>query len=105
MDVPASFPRDSWPASLAGAQPKFSARLINGKYIVGLTNEERLERYLLCADLLEQMAAYSRRKRAQSPDEPLQDFLQRLEVAVRGKNWEVSPIEITWVLAQLKEQL
>ncbi|CAE6895246.1 hypothetical protein R69927_05054 [Paraburkholderia domus] len=44
MRVPDDFPRDAAPAALAGAQPKLAARMINGRFVVGLTEEERMER-------------------------------------------------------------
>ena len=42
--IPDSFPLDPWPAALSGAQPKLAVRLIDGKYVTGLTDAERIER-------------------------------------------------------------
>ena len=36
--IPDSFPLDPWPAALSGAQPKLAVRLIDGKYVTGLTD-------------------------------------------------------------------
>ncbi|MFM0480559.1 helix-turn-helix domain-containing protein [Paraburkholderia strydomiana] len=33
------------PASLSGAQPKLAGRLINGKFVVGQTDDERYQRW------------------------------------------------------------
>jgi hypothetical protein len=44
-EIPEDFPRDPFPTSLAGSPPKLAARLIGGKYITALTDEERAERY------------------------------------------------------------
>ncbi len=41
--APDDFPRDAMPASLSGAQPKLAARLTDGKFIVGQTDDERHE--------------------------------------------------------------
>ena len=50
--VPEDFPWDPFPASLAGAQMKVAAREIDGKYVVGLTEDERRGRYMVCLDLV-----------------------------------------------------
>ncbi len=42
--VPEVFPRGDTAATIPGAQPKFIARKIDGRYVVGLTKEERHER-------------------------------------------------------------
>lgn len=42
--VPDDYPDDPYPSGLGGAQPKFSARLIDGRYVVGVTDAERAER-------------------------------------------------------------
>jgi hypothetical protein len=49
--VPEDFPREPYDTLLAGSQPKFALRSVDGKYRVGLTNEELLERYDACEDL------------------------------------------------------
>lgn len=103
--VPESFPRDTSPASVAGVQPKIAVRFIDGKYVSGLTDEERQERFSICEDLAVQLISYCKRKRAASTDEPLDVFLARVEDSVRGKGWDVSPIEITWIIGQLRERL
>ncbi|OYU44721.1 MAG: hypothetical protein CFE44_11435, partial [Burkholderiales bacterium PBB4] len=53
IPVPEDFPRDPFPAALAGSQMKLAARLIDGRYVVGLTDEERYGRFLMCSDLVE----------------------------------------------------
>lgn len=100
--VPYCFPRDPWPTALPGAQPKFAARLLQGRYVVGLTDVEREERYLMSADLLEQLTAHVRHNRTQQSTEPLESYLLRLEQMVRDQGGEVSPIEMTWVFQQLR---
>lgn len=105
MTVPEGFPRDPWPAALPGAQKKYSARLINGRYIVGLTGEELVERYQLCEDMVQQLVAYSRRKLPTNPCESQEAFLAKLEEGVRAQDLDVSPIEISWVMARVRERL
>lgn len=50
------FPHGGLTTAIAGVQPKLAARLIDGHYVVGETEEERLERYLICEDLAMQLA-------------------------------------------------
>ena len=56
--VPDDFPRDVTPASLSGAQPKLAGRLIEGKLVVGLTEDERRERWDICEDLAQQLVGH-----------------------------------------------
>jgi hypothetical protein len=56
--VPFDFPRNPFPASLSGCQPKVAARFIDGRYVVGLTDAELEGRYICCADLVEQLSIY-----------------------------------------------
>jgi hypothetical protein len=105
MDVPESFPRDPWPAALSGAQPKLALRLEDGQYKSGISDEEREARYAMCADLVEQLVAYCRRKQAQQPEKPLETLLEQVDAAVRTRGWDTSPIELTWCMARVREQL
>lgn len=105
LEIPESFPRDPWPATLSGAQPKLAVRLIDGQYIAGLTDAERFERYDICEDLAQQLVAYCRRKHSVHPDEPLNSLLRKVENSARGKGWDVSPIELTWVMSRVREEL
>ena len=54
--IPDSFPLDPWPAALSGAQPKLAVRLIDGKYVTGLTDAERIERYEICEALAQRLS-------------------------------------------------
>lgn len=105
LEIPESFPVDPWPAALSGAQPKLAVRLIDGQYIAGLTDAERLERYEICEDLAQQLVGYCRRKQSERPDEPLNSLLRKVEHSARGKGWDVSPVELTWVLGRVYEVL
>jgi 5'-deoxynucleotidase YfbR-like HD superfamily hydrolase len=105
MDVPESFPRDPWPAALSGAQPKLALQQVDGKYVAGVSAEEREARYVMCADLVEQLVAYCRRKQAERPEKPLETLLEQVDAAVRTKGWDTSPIELTWCMSQVRERL
>ena len=103
--IPDSVPLDPWPAALSGAQPKLAVRLIDGKYVTGLTDAERIERYEICEDLAQQLVGYCRRKQSERPDEPLDSLLQKVENSARGKGWDISPVELTWVMGRVREAL
>lgn len=105
MDVPESFPKEPWPAAIGGSQRKYSARLIGGKYVVGLTSEERLGRYRACAEMVEKLLAYCRRKLAAKPELSRERLLQRVDAALLIEAPDLSLLEQAWCLAQVKEGL
>lgn len=105
VEVPQSFPRDPWPAAIAGAQPKLAARLIDGRYVVGMTKDELFERYVICEDLVQQLVVYCKRKRKEHPEWSLDELLLKIERGVQTKGWDVSPIEIAWMMQRLRESL
>jgi len=100
--VPSDFPRDPFPAALPGSQPKFSARLIDGRYVVGLTQEERKERYLACMDLFDQLRGYVTRKHAQKPDLTISAILDNVSGRIAHQGWELGSVELDWIMKQLR---
>ena len=95
--VPDDFPR-AIPGSLSGAQPKLSGRLVDGRFVEGLTDEELRARYEACSDLAGQLMDYAKRKRAQLADLPLREFLRQLRASVVKKRWDIDADELTWVM-------
>lgn len=104
MQVPDDFPRNPFPASLAGTQAKFAARMINGRCVVGLTDDERAERYAMCLDLVEQLVAYCRRKSLEQPTRSPNELLGWVERGVRNKQavWQLGGTEVDWIVAQMR---
>lgn len=100
--VPDDFPRDPFPASLAGAQIKVAASEADGHYVVGLTEEERCGRYLMCADLVEQLGGYTTRKRVQRQDLTLEALLDEIDAGIRRKGWELGKVEFDWIMGRLR---
>lgn len=100
--VPSDFPRDPFPAALSGSQPKFSARLIDGQYVVGLTQEERKQRYLACVDLVDQLTAYVKRKHTQRPDVTLPAVLDNVASRIPYQGWDLGRSEIDWIVKHLR---
>jgi len=103
-NVPDDFPRDPFPASLAGAQPKLAGRLIDGKFVVGLTEEERAGRYKACQDLVDQLVAYCHRKAIECPARSSDDLLDWVARGARNKQvaWRLGGPEIEWVIEQVR---
>lgn len=100
--VPEDFPRHPFPASLSGAQPKFSARLIDGRYVVGPTEDELTARFLMCSDLVEQLTSYTEKKRHERKELRLAALLDQVDVGIRRKGWEVDKLELDWIMNHLR---
>lgn len=103
-DVPDDFPRDVAPASLSGAQPKLAGRLIDGKFVVGQTAEERFERWDLCEDLAQQLVPKARADAAKYPSNSPAVTLQRMRNAMERKQW-VTVVEMDWLIERLRKLL
>jgi len=100
--IPEDFPRDPFPAALSGSQLKFAARLIDGRYVVGLTDEERRERYEVCLDLVEQMKTYTDKKQLQLPELSMEQLLDKIDKSIRLKDWGLSSVEFDWIMKELR---
>jgi hypothetical protein len=99
--VPDDFPRDVTPASLSGAQPKLAVRMIDGKFVGGLTAEERAERWTVCEDLAHQLVPKTIKDAAKNPEHSHDETLRRVRRAIEGKGW-VSVLEADWLMARLR---
>ncbi|TAL98767.1 MAG: hypothetical protein EPN73_02330 [Paraburkholderia sp.] len=104
LDVPEGFPLDIVPPVVSGAQPKVCARLSNGVYVVGQSDDERLERWLLCEDLARQLVGVAEKDALAHPDRSPSQTLERVEVSVGRKGW-VSPDELAWLIRRLRTLL
>lgn len=107
--TPLDFPRESTPASVPGVQPKVTARLVNGCYRTGPTDEEVWERYAMCEDLAQQLAAYCQRKAAENLHWTREFSLERVERGladkVRQGAWDVTTEEQQWVISRVRSIL
>ncbi len=103
--VPDDFPRVAFPASVAGAQAKFGGRMIHGRFVVGLTEAERAERYAMCLDLVTQLAGYFRRKAVEPPARSQDELLNWVERGVRNKQaaWQLGGPEVDWIVEQMRQ--
>ncbi|TIW59617.1 MAG: hypothetical protein E5V48_17175 [Mesorhizobium sp.] len=102
--VPDDFPRDVTPASLSGAQAKLAGRLIEGKLVVGLTEDERYERWDICEDLAQQLVGKAQKDAGRNPQHSREVTLQRLRRAIEAKGW-VSVVEADWLVERLRALL
>lgn len=110
LRVPADFPRDKPLASVPGAQPKLAVRLVDGKYISGLTDEEGLERYKCCEDLAQQCVTYCARKVAKVPaltrELCLTNVRKGCALKVQSGEWVyLSEAELDWVIKRARQIL
>lgn len=101
-DIPQDFPRGFTSPTLPGAQPKFVARKIDGKYVVGLTQSELYERWVYCEDLAQQLATRTLRKQAAGLVPDLDAFYSETERRVRGQGWELSHDEVIWLMKRTR---
>ena len=105
IGVPDDYPRDPHPAGLGGAQPKYAARLIDGRYVVGLTDEERKDRYAYCAAWVETLVAYVPNKRLRRPDMSLEDILTYIHAGIRSERGDLGESELDWIMTQLRKRV
>jgi hypothetical protein len=99
--VPDDFPRDVTPASLSGTHPKLAVRMIDDKFVAGLTAEERLERWTICEDLARQLVPKTLKDATKNPDHSHDETLQRIRRAIEGKQW-TSVVETDWLMDRLR---
>lgn len=103
--VPEDFPRFRPPAAVAGAQAKLAVRKVGDTYSADFTPEELTARHEMCEDLLLQLLPYCRRKQAERPDWTSEQLLDKVARSLRGKGWDLTDPELTWMVGQLGEQL
>ncbi len=102
--VPADFPWDPTPALLSGAQPKLAVRSIDGRFVVGLTAEERWVRWDMCEDLAQQLVAKTLQDAAKHPQHSTEVTLNRMRRAIEGKKW-TARVETDWLMERLRSLL
>ena len=86
-------------------QPKLLVRKVGDLYVAGQTQAERLARYEICLDLVQQLLPYCRRKKTEKPAWSVQDIVDKTHQAIRSKNWGLSEAEIQWAVAQVAQGL
>jgi len=100
--VPNDFPRGITAATLPGSQLKFVARQIDGRYVVGVTQEELHARWLYCEDLAQQLAQRTLHKQREGLVTDLAAFYADTERRARGQGWAVTQAELDWIIQRMK---
>ncbi|MEZ2307256.1 hypothetical protein AB6809_11570 [Paraburkholderia sp. RCC_158] len=104
MTAPEDFPWDTTPAALSGTHPKVAGRMIDGKFVVGLTATERFERWDVCEHLAHQLVAVARKDAAKHPQHSHEEMLQRVRRDLERKGW-VEVVEMDWLTKRLRTLL
>jgi hypothetical protein len=99
--VPADFPWDPTPALLSGTHPKLAGRSIEGRFVVGLTAEERYIRWDMCEDLAQQLVPKTLKDAAKYPEHSREVTLARMRRAIERKNW-TERVETDWLMERLR---
>jgi hypothetical protein len=98
--IPTTFPRTY--GAVGGAQAKVLIRKQGGMLKVSPSEDDIAERYEFCADLVDQLNAYCRRKLEDHPDWTVTFNVERAERGLRQKvlsgEWSLSGEEIRWVM-------
>ncbi len=106
--LPVDFPRPPSQGAISGAQPKLLLRKIGDMYQAGPTDDEVYERFVVCDDLAEQLAAYASRKMTANAWS-LETAVTRVEAGVRKKVhsgiWDFSTAEVTWTMDRTRQIL
>lgn len=98
--IPTTFPRTY--GAVGGAQAKVLIHKKGGTLKVTPSNEDIAERYEFCADLVDHLNQYCRRKLEEHPDWTVTYNIDRAERGVRQKvlsgEWPLSEGEIRWIM-------
>lgn len=101
MKAPEDFPWQA-PPVVSGAQPKLAARLVDGRYIVGETAEERDVRWDYYEDLAQQLVKPALKDLDKHPENSHEKTLQRVRRTVADKGWAEGPAEMDWLIERLR---
>lgn len=106
LQIPDDFPKEGPISSISGTQPKFVARKIGDRYVVGRTPEELFERHACCEGLVQQLVKYATSKATEDSDWKHGLFLERTSKAVaqqcQSREWDITPEEQEWIMARVK---
>jgi hypothetical protein len=98
--IPTTFPLTY--GAVGGAQAKVLIEKKSGMLRVTPSNDDIAERYEICADLVDHLNAYCRRKLEEHPDWTVTHNVERAERGLRQKvlsgEWPLSEGEIRWVM-------
>jgi hypothetical protein len=103
--LPDDFPRGGMASTLPGAQPKLNAQKVNGKFVVGYSQEELRLRYTLCQEYVDVLPAHCMQMRQQKIGMTEEVVLERTGRALAHRHWQLSGAEVDWVIGKVAEIL
>lgn len=104
--IPDDFPHCRDDGAIPGAVPKYLARQTReGKFVVGLTQEELWRRYQQCCTLATGMTSYCENKLRENPSWSSQFLMDRTGLKIASEAWGYTDDEITWVLKRIATEL
>jgi len=103
--VPEDFPRAGALSTLPGAQPKFQARYLDGRFVVGPSPQELQLRYTACREYTEVLPAYCEGLQSRHPDWTTSKVLEHTGRALAQRHQRMSGLEIDWVVTKVAAEL
>ncbi|MFL9906879.1 hypothetical protein [Paraburkholderia sp. RL17-337-BIB-A] len=103
-DLPDDFPHDTMPAVAPGMQNKIGVILSCGHYVAGQTDQDRAERYNICAGLGHQLVSIARKDAAKRPADPHDVTLARVRKAI-ATTASRPPAELDWLMRRVRTLL
>ncbi|SEB92706.1 hypothetical protein SAMN02787142_0575 [Burkholderia sp. WP9] len=100
MKAPDDFPWKN--PLLSGSQPKLAGRMINGRFVVGETEEERDERWEYLEDPAQQLVTAALKDVEKYPENPHEKTLRRVRSAVADEDWVEGRAEMDWLVERLR---
>lgn len=100
--TPVEFPRTTEHGAVSGAATKFLARYVDGRYLVGDTQDETRERYVACCSLVSDLIAYCQKKQTQDAAALHKRVTEGLK---NSPHLELTSNELDWVLRELSIHL
>lgn len=111
FNVPLGFPRRRVHSALGGAQRKFNAEFIDGRYVVPTTvdDEQHADSFQYCEGLAQTLLEYMLRKARENPDWSHQFSYGRTYEGVKEKaaarEWDLTREEVEWTMGRLQALL
>lgn len=102
ISIPDSFPRGEPEGGVGGAQQKFLARRIGGRFVCGATHNEVRIRYLTCADYINRITSHIW-ERLPEVSIPMSVFIECLLLDFSTKGF--SQREAQWMSIQVQQQV
>jgi hypothetical protein len=100
--TPADFPQYTDLGAVAGVQPKYAARLIDGRYVVGLTVEEFYSRYTVSHDMVNQLVDLCQSELDERKNVDVGELFREVREGVaHTRDWGFTDAERHWMMVQL----